>query len=165
MVYGNGMEIVCILDNVRSVHNVGSIFRTADAAHVSKLYLTGITPKPHDRLGIVREPFRKVALGAEKSVVWEKVPSASRLITNLRKNGFLIISAEQSSRSENYRAYAKKVKPKKIAIIFGNEVSGVPVSILKKSDRVVEIPMRGKKESLNIAVAFGIIVFEFQNYA
>ena len=151
-------ECVGILHNIRSIHNVASIFRTADGAGVSKLYLTGFTPTPIDRFGKTREQFNKVSLGAEKSVSWEYVLSTTRLVNRLKKEGYIMYALEQSKQSINYR----KVKIReKFALVMGNEVRGIPKSLLSKIDNVIEIPMRGKKESLNVAVAFGVAVYHF----
>ena len=148
--------MVVILDSIRSTYNVGSIFRTADAAGVEKIYLCGITPQPIDRFGRLRPQFTKVSLGAEKTVLWERVKSASALIDRLKKEKYHIIAVEQDRRAV---AYTKFRAPKKTAVIFGNEVSGISNPILKKADKIIEIPMRGKKESLNVSVAAGIIMF------
>lgn len=156
----NDKNICVILHNIRSTHNVGSIFRTADAAHVSKIYLTGYTPAPLDNFGRKRKDISKVALGAEDMVVWEKVANISKLISELKNEGFQIVALEQNKKSMDY----KKVKlAKKAVIIVGNEVSGIPSSILSHCDVVAEIPMRGKKESLNVSVAFGIATFRLLN--
>ncbi len=154
-----------ILHNIRSTHNVGSIFRTADAVGASKIYLTGYTSAPKDEFGRKRKDIAKVALGAEDSVAWEQVvPSATRrgggnifkLISDLKKDGFQIIALEQSKKSIDY----KKIKlNKKSVIIVGNEVSGISSAIISKCDIVAEIPMHGKKESLNVSVAFGVALF------
>ena len=151
-------EIVVVLHNVRSLHNVGSIFRTADAAGVSKIYLCGITPSPADRFGKLRPQLTKVSLGAEKTVGWEAVKSSNeaKLLKKLKKEGFKILAVEQSKKSVPYFKFKHAGK---IALIMGNEVRGLPRSILKISDKVLEIPMRGRKESLNVGVAFGIAVF------
>ncbi|MEK7552469.1 MAG: TrmH family RNA methyltransferase [Patescibacteria group bacterium] len=145
-----------ILHNIRSVHNVGSIFRTADACDINKIYLIGLTPTPTDKFDRERKDLSKVALGAEKNIPWEKCPSTPQLIKKLKKEGFLIVSLEQSPKSVDY----KKIKIKqKTAFILGNEVEGISESILKMSDVVAEIPMRGKKESLNVSVAAGVMLF------
>lgn len=142
------------------MHNVGSIFRTADAAGVEKLYLAGITPEPVDRFGRIRPQLAKVSLGAEKYVKWEKVKSASKLIDKLKKQGYEILAIEQSKKSIPYYKWkVKREKGKGIALVFGNEVRGLSPSILKKADKILEIPMRGQKESLNVAVAAGIVLF------
>lgn len=149
-------RVYIILDDLRSVHNVGAVFRTADAVGVSKIYLCGTTPTPLDRFGRPRRDLAKAALGAERSVPWEYAARAATVVRKLKAEGFEIISVEQSDASVDY----KKVRPKdKSAVIFGNEVKGIPKSLLKKSDVIAEIPMRGKKESLNVSVAAGIILF------
>ena len=149
-------ETVVILHNIRSVENVGSMFRTADAAGVQKIYLVGITPAPLDRFGRKRKDLAKSALGAEEFVAWEQVKNTTTLLAKLKKQGFQIIGVEQDKKSVDYR----KVKIKnKNAIIMGAEVEGIPKNILKKCDIIAEIPMYGKKESLNVSVALGIILF------
>lgn len=148
-----------VLDSIRSTENVGSIFRTADAAGVSCIYLSGITPAPVDRFGRIRKAFHKSALGAEHSVPWKSVPSIARAITELRKQGFFIVAVEQHPTSCDYRRMPNK---KKIAFVFGNEVTGVSSTALAQADMISEIPMRGKKESLNVAVTAGVILFLFQ---
>ena len=151
--------MIVILDNIRSLHNAGSIFRTADAAGIEKIYLAGITPEPIDGFGKPRQQFVKVSLGAEKSVKWEKTKSTSRLIDKLKKEGFKILAIEQSKKSIPYHKVILRPAQGKIALVFGNEISGISGAILKKCDKILEIPMKGKKESLNVAVAFGIAVF------
>ncbi|MBU1179043.1 TrmH family RNA methyltransferase [Patescibacteria group bacterium] len=141
-------EIYLILHNVRSLYNVGSIFRTADCAGVKKIFLTGYTP----------EPAPKTALGAEKTVLWEKHKNISTLISNVRSStsNIKIVVVEQDKKAINY----KNFKPKyPLVLILGNEVRGLSKQIIKKCDAIIEIPMKGKKESLNVAVAAGIILF------
>ena len=150
-------DIVLILDNIRSVHNVGSIFRTAETAGVSKIYCLGTTPTPLDRFSQKRKDFAKVALGAEDLVSWEYLETGEATIRKLKKDGFQILALEQDQNSINY----KKIKlGKKIALIVGNEVGGISKSLLKLVDQIAEIPMKGKKESLNVSVATGIMLFE-----
>ena len=171
--------MIVILHNVRSLHNTGSIFRTADAAGVEKIYLTGITPKPVDRFGKPRPQFIKVSLGAEKTVSWEYVKSVTTLIKKLSAEGgsasdgkcekYKIFAIEQSPKSVPYyriknQELRTKNKKQKIAMILGNEVKGLPPNVLKRADKILEIPMRGSKESLNIAVAFGIVVFHLMSH-
>src|SRR3989338_7068675 len=147
---------ILILYNIRSVENVGAMFRTADAAGVSKIYLTGYTPCPLDRFGRIRKDLAKSALGAENFVPWEQKKSITPLLLKLKKEKFLIIGIEQDKNSINY----KKVKLRsKNAFIVGAEVTGIPKSVLKKCDIIAEIPMWGKKESLNVSVALGIALF------
>ncbi len=152
----NKKKVFVILHDVRSAHNVGAIFRTAEAAGVSKIFLTGYTPAPTDRFGRERKDIAKSALGAEKMLPWESRRSLNSLVKNLKKEKFAIVAVEQSPKSVDY----KKVKIKdKTAIIFGNEVKGLSSAVLKKCDIVAEIPMRGRKESLNVSVAAGIFLF------
>ncbi len=149
-------SIELILLDIRSAYNVGAMFRTADAVGVSKIHLVGITPAPLDRFGRVRSDIAKSALGSEKTMLWESVATIVPLITKLKKKGFQIIAIEQSATSVDY----KKITPNsKVAVIMGNEVTGVPEKILKKCDIVAEIPMRGEKESLNVSVSCGIALF------
>ena len=154
--------MIAILHNIRSLYNAGSIFRTADAAGVEKLYLCGITPTPIDKFGKLRPQLGKVSLGAEKTVPWEHCKSTAVLIKKLKNppvgGGYKILAVEQSKKSIPYHKFATP-RGSKVALVFGNEVRGLPQSILKKADKILEIPMRGKKESLNVSVVFGIIVF------
>lgn len=160
--------MIVILYNIRSLHNVGSIFRTADAAGVEKIYLCGITPAPIDTFNRPRQQLIKVSLGAERYVKWEKVKSATKLIDKLKNppagGDYKIFAVEQSKKSIPY--YKLKTgnamtrhSARKVALVLGNEIKGLPASILKRADKILEIPMRGEKESLNVAVAFGIVVF------
>ena len=154
-------EIYVILHNVRSVHNVGSVFRTADAVGVSKIFLTGYTPSPEDRFGRPRKDISKTALGAELSVPWKSYLQVGSVLRNLSADGVKIIAVEQSPKAKNY---SKLKISDKTAFIFGNEVAGLSGSILKKADEIVELPMRGKKESLNVSVAAGVVLFKaFEN--
>ncbi|MDP3934838.1 MAG: TrmH family RNA methyltransferase [Candidatus Giovannonibacteria bacterium] len=154
------MKIFLILHNVRSLHNVGSIFRTAEGLGVKKIYLTGYTPEPYDIFGKLRKDFQKTALGAEKYLEWKQVKNIFALIKRLKQDGVKIVALEQSKSSINI----KKFKPRaKFALILGNEVTGIPKSVLKKCDKIIEIPMRGKKESLNVSVAAGIALYALRN--
>ena len=151
---------ILILNDIRSVENVGAMFRTADAAGVDKIYLTGYTPCPLDRFGRKRGDLAKSALGAEEFVKWEQKKNVLPLLTKLKKEKYLIIGIEQDKKSIDY----KKVKlQSKNAFIVGTEVTGIPKNILKKCDVIAEIPMRGKKESLNVSVATGIALFRILN--
>lgn len=152
--------MIVIFHNIRSLFNVGALFRTADAAGVTKLFLTGYTPAPVDLFGKPRFQLAKVSLGAETYVLWEKQYSAVNLIKKLKKQGWEIWAIEQTSNSiPYYRQKADAKKTKKIALIVGNEVRGLSSSILRQCHKILEIPMLGKKESLNVAVAFGIVAF------
>jgi len=157
------MDLVAVLNNIRSIHNVGSIFRTADGAGVRKIYLCGITPTPADRFGKLLPQFTKVALGAEKSVEWEKISSTLRAIKKLKADGYAIFAIEQDKKSvPYYRVRSRGSGAKKIALIVGNEVRGLPPSILENCDKILEIPMLGKKESLNVSVAFGVAAYRLR---
>jgi len=154
-----GLKAV-VLDNIRSVHNVGSIFRTSDALGVNKIFLCGCTPTPKDRFGRERKDLAKVALGAEKSIEWGYFKTTEEIVKKLKKEKFQIIALEQSENSIDY----KKVKTKnKIAIILGEEVHGLNKKVLDLADIIMEIPMRGIKESLNVSVSFGIAAFRIFN--
>ncbi len=156
--------MVVILHNVRSTHNVGSIFRTADAAGCKKIYLCGITPAPRDRFGRANEKISKVALGAENWTKWEKVGRTAAIIDKLKKEDYKIFAIEQSDRSIPYQKIKLSKKDlAKTAVVVGNEINGLPPGILRRADKILEIKMRGKKESLNVAVAFGIVIFNLIN--
>ena len=144
-------DFYVILDNIRSLENVGSIFRTSDALGVSKIFLCGITGKPpHHKIS-------KTALGAENSVPFEYYKQTGRLIDKLKKDKINIVGLEQSKKS----VLITKFKPKfPLALILGNEVKGISQNILKKCDKIIELPMKGKKESLNVSVAFGVAGYE-----
>jgi len=149
-------KTVLILENIRSVHNVGSIFRTSDAVGVDKIYLTGHTPTPLDRFGRERSDLAKVALGAEKSVPWIYKEDIISLLEDLKNEGVNIVSLEQSDESINYKDF----KPlKDTALVLGSETEGVSKEVLDKSDNIIEIPMRGEKESLNVSVSAGIALY------
>ncbi len=162
------MTIYLILHNIRSLHNVGSIFRTADGAGISKIYLTGYTPSPYDFFGKkLRNDFAKTALGAEKFVEWEQRKNISNVIVQLKKENTFVFALEQHSTATAYNkatiindsGLRKKKGKKSIALIVGNEVRGLSPTILKKADAIIEIPMHGKKESLNVSVATGIALY------
>lgn len=147
---------VLILEDIRSVENTGSIFRTAEGMGVSKIYLTGITPTPLDRFGRKRADFAKVSLGAEGMLEWEYSKDIGPVIEDLRSQGFKIVSLEQSGNSKDLKEYDS---PELFALIVGNEVEGVSEEALKLSDEVVEIEMKGEKESLNVSVSAGIALY------
>lgn len=149
-------EVAVLLHNIRSAHNVGSIFRTCDAAGVTQVYLSGYTPRPIDRFGRPQKDIVKTALGAEVSVPWEYVPTPKPLLRNLRKEGWRIVGIEQHARSQDYRALKKG---ERTLFILGNEVRGISPQMLASCDDIVEIPMHGKKESLNVSVAAGVVLF------
>ncbi len=144
------MKIV-ILENIRSLHNVGSIFRTADGAGWDRVYCCGYTGTPPDRR------IEKVSLGAEDYIEWEKSKSAAGLCKQLKTDGFEVICLEQTDDAENL--FEADISSKKIALVLGNEVDGVSDEVLKIADRHLEIPMFGEKSSLNVSVAAGIALF------
>lgn len=152
------MKAVVVLDNLRSVHNVGSIFRTSNAVGVEKIYLCGTTPTPLDNKGERRKDFAKVALGAEDTVAWEYVDSTIECIKKLKEDNFYIISLEQTDTATDYKEVSVEEK-ENIAFVVGAEVVGVANEVLLQSDVVAEIPMLGTKESLNVTIAFGIAVY------
>lgn len=147
---------VLILDNIRSLHNVGSLFRTADATGVGKLYLVGVTPNPIDRFGRVQKEIAKTALGAELEIPWEHVDSILELIEKLKKENYIIVALEQDEKSVDYKEIPKD---KNIALILGAEVEGVSKEALTNSDYILELPMKGHKESLNVSVAGGVALY------
>ena len=151
-----------IVHNVRSAYNVGSIFRTSDGAGVDKIFLSGYTAGPSVSMysSKAHKMISKTALGAEKKVEWEKSSNITKLINKLKKEGFSIVSLEESKKSKNL----KKFKPKfPLALIVGNEIRGIDKGILEKSDSIVEISMKGTKRSLNVSVAFGIAIYDILN--
>lgn len=149
--------IELLLHNIRSAHNVGSIFRTADAAGVSRIFLSGYTPQPVDRFGRVSKEIAKTALGAEKVVSWEYCATPQGFIERARAGGARIIGIEQDARANDYRTYALETPA---LVLLGNEVRGLSPALKDACDVLLEIPMRGKKESLNVSVAAGIALFE-----
>ncbi len=148
-------EFYVICDNIRSLENIGSIFRTADALGINKIFLCGISGKPpHSKIS-------KTALGAEKTIPFEYYSQTWRLIEKLQKERVNIISLEQDKKSVLYT----KLKPKfPLALIIGNEVKGISKKILEKSDKIIYLPMQGQKESLNVSVAFGIVGYEVNKF-
>ncbi len=152
-------SVFLILHNIRSAHNVGSIFRTADALRVNKIFLTGYTPAPMDKFGRSVKEIEKTALGSEKNISWEKT-NFSKCFNQLKKDEFHFVAIEQDKKSIDYRKV--KIK-KKTVFLLGNEVRGLDKKILKKCDIVAEIPMFGKKESLNVSVATAVALFRIIN--
>jgi tRNA G18 (ribose-2'-O)-methylase SpoU len=152
------VENIVILHNIRSAENVGSMFRTAEAAGVKKIYLTGYTPTPIDNFGRKRKDIAKTALGAEDFVNWEQKKNIFSLFKSLgsRTTKLQIIGIEQDENSIDYKKL--KLRTKNVFIV-GNEVKGLSKKILFKCDVIAEIPMHGKKESLNVSVALGIVLF------
>jgi tRNA G18 (ribose-2'-O)-methylase SpoU len=140
-----------LLDNIRSLGNVGSIFRTSDAVLARKLYLTGLTGRPP------RPEITKTALGAEETVPWEHVSDPRKAVSLLKEMGVAVVALEQTDASVPFDAF---VYPFPACLVVGHEVTGVSTDILSLADGAVELPMNGSKESLNVSVAFGIAVYE-----
>ncbi len=153
-------EKYIILHNIRSTHNVGSVFRTAETCGVSKIFLTGYTPTPLDSFGREIKAITKTALGAEKNVQWKYISQPNVLIKKLKQQGIKVIGVEQSQNSIDYK---KITVGNSTAFLFGNEVRGISKRLLNQCDIVAEIPMLGKKESLNISVAVGVALFRILN--
>ena len=149
-------DIRILLHNIRSAHNVGSIFRTSDAIGVSRVYLSGYSPLPLDKFGRPVKEIAKTALGAEQSIPWQEIKNISKLIKKLKDEGFTVIAIEQDIYAIDYKTY---IPEEKILVLVGNEVRGLSCTMKKYADVIVEIPMSGKKESLNVSVAFGIVLF------
>ncbi len=149
-------DLYLVLHNVRSAHNVGSIFRTADAVGVKKIYLTGYTPTPVDRLGRSRNDVAKTALGSQNHVAWEHFERVGTLLDGLKRKNIKILALEQSKEAVDYKSVTVRHSS---ALVVGNEVRGLSSNILSKVDLIIEIPMKGKKESLNVSVACGIALF------
>ena len=147
---------ILILPDIRSAINVGAIFRTADAVGIDKIYLVGVTPRPNDQFGRIQKDIAKSALGAETFIPWEYKENLLPVIKKLKKDGYEIVALEQDKKSIDYRKYKKTTK---IALILVEEVNGIDKKILKYCDKIIEIPMHGKKESLNVSVAAGVALF------
>jgi len=150
------IDSILILPDIRSAINIGAMFRTADAVGISKIYLTGFTPRPTDKFGRIQKDIAKSALGAETWIPWEYKEKIIPLLNSFKKDGYVIIAIEQDKRAIDYR----KIKIfNKVAIIMGPEVFGLDKNILDKCDFIAQIPMHGKKESLNVSVACGVALF------
>ncbi len=146
--------VIIILDNVRSMNNVGSIFRTADAFLIEKIYLCGITAIPPHK------DIQKTALGSTDSVKWEYCESTTKIVNELKKNEIEIIAIEQTDESKILNDF-KPIANKSYGFIFGNEVKGISQDVLDIVDNSIEIPQLGTKHSLNISVSVGIILWDF----
>ncbi|MBO9572126.1 MAG: RNA methyltransferase [Chitinophagaceae bacterium] len=147
------LPVVVILDNVRSMHNVGSVFRTADAFLISGIWLCGYTPRPPHR------DINKTALGATETVEWKYAGTTIEAVNVLKQEGYRIFAVEQVEKSIPLQEFSF-TKEEKIAVIFGNEVTGVDAEVVRNSDGCIEIPQFGMKHSLNISVAAGIVLWE-----
>ncbi len=147
------IPIIVVLDNIRSMHNVGSVFRTADAFLLQGIYLCGYTPQPPHR------DIHKTALGATETVAWKYYASTEEAIQELRDAGYQLWAIEQVEKSIPLHLFDSN-QPTPLAIVFGNEVSGVDAEVIKACDGCIEIPQLGMKHSLNISVAAGIVMWE-----
>ncbi|MFC0521385.1 RNA methyltransferase [Mesonia maritima] len=145
--------LIVILDNVRSLNNIGSVFRTADAFLIEKIYLCGITAKPPHK------DIHKTALGATETVAWEYVENTTDLVEKLKQENIQLLSIEQAENSVMLDNFQPE-KEKKYAVIFGNEVKGVQQEIVSASHQVIEIPQFGSKHSLNISVSVGVVLWD-----
>lgn len=148
--------LIVILDNIRSLNNIGSVFRTSDAFLIEKIYLCGITAQPPHK------DIHKTALGSTDTVDWEYFEDTLVLIEKLKKENTEIASIEQAENSIKLQNF-KPLKGKKLAIIFGNEVKGVQQDVVSASDYCIEIPQYGTKHSLNISVSCGVVLWDFFN--
>ena len=146
--------IIVILDNIRSLNNVGSFFRTSDAFNIEKIYLCGITAKPPHR------EIQKTALGATETIAWEHIESTVELVQKLKREGVSIASIEQAE-TTTLLQNIPSLSYNKIALVFGNEVDGVDQKVINQSNHIIEIPQFGTKHSLNVSVCAGVVLWEF----
>ena len=149
--------LIVVLDNIRSLNNIGSIFRTCDAFLVSKIYLCGITAQPPNR------KINKTALGSTESVEWEYFKSTKKIIEKLKSKGVKIWSIEQVEKAKKLHEIEEIDKGIEHAVVFGNEIKGVSQEIIDISNSTIEIDQYGTKHSLNVTVAAGIVVWKFYN--
>lgn len=146
--------VTVVLNDIRSLNNIGSFFRTADAFNVEKIYLCGITANPPHR------DIQKTALGATETVVWDYRQSISDLVKEMKNDGMTICSIEQTEKT-TFLQDVPNLKEEKFALIFGNEVNGVDQDVIDLSDYILEIPQFGTKHSLNVSVCAGVVLWEF----
>lgn len=154
------MEAILILHDIRSAHNVGSLFRTADAVGIAHIYMSSTTPTPVDRFGRYRLDIAKTALGAEKTIPWDQYADIEVLLQELKEKNYQIVAIEQAPHAVDYKTLQCNDL---VVFIVGNEVEGLSEDVLKHVDTVAEIPMRGNKESLNVSVAAGVALFRILN--
>lgn len=147
--------IVVVLDNIRSLNNIGSVFRTADCFRLLEIHLCGITAKPPHR------EIQKTALGATESVDWKYYKETEDSIQELKRDGYMVYSVEQVEKSISLEKFVAE-KDQKYALIFGNEINGVEQNIIELSDGTIEIPQHGMKHSFNVSVSVGIVLWQFQ---
>ncbi len=150
----NRLPVYVVLNSIRSTYNVGSIFRTSDGVMIEKLYLCGFTPSPP------KKDILKTALGATQSVSWEYVKDAKEVVLKLKSEGIKICALELTSRTIPYHAVTKNESP--LCVIVGNEITGVSQELIDLCDFSIEIPQYGIKQSLNVAVAYGIAIYEMR---
>lgn len=149
----NKSPIIVVLDNIRSLNNIGSIFRTSDAFRIKKIYLCGISAIPPHK------DIQKTALGSTESVDWEYAENTLELIKKLQLNNIQVLSIEQAEKAPTLNEFTPK-KKQTYALVFGNEVKGVSQEVVSQSDQVIEIPQYGTKHSLNISVSCGIVLWD-----
>jgi len=145
-----------VLENIRSAYNVGAMFRTADGAGVDKIFLVGYSPTPTDRFARIQPEIKKTSLGASESIPWEHFTEPQPLIEKLKKEAFTVVPVEQTESSVSLQVFTI---PENVAYIMGNEIEGVSKEFLAAADTIIEIPMLGEKESLNVSVAAGIVLY------
>jgi len=148
--------LIVILDNIRSLNNIGSVFRTSDAFLIEKIYLCGITAKPPHK------EIHKTALGSTESVDWEHIDDTLQLVVKLKEEGVIIAAIEQADNAIMLQDF-NPIKGQKLAVIFGNEVKGVQQEVVSASDHCIEIPQYGTKHSLNISVSCGVVLWDLFN--
>lgn len=147
---------ILILHNIRAAQNVGAMFRTAEAVGIDEIVLSGYSAGPKDRFGRKDQKVCKAALGAEEMVSWRRVEDIQDALSALQQDGYKLAAVEQHPSSMDYKSYAPAEKQ---VLIMGNEVTGVETEVLEYADTILEIPMQGKKESLNVSTACGIVLF------
>lgn len=148
------LPVVVILDNIRSLNNIGSVFRTCDALRIAKIYLCGISATPPHR------DIRKTALGAEEAVPWQYFEDTKVVVAKLRTEGYKFLAIEQTDESTFLHKFVAN-RNDKVALVFGNEVKGVQQEVVNLCDECIEIPQEGTKHSLNISVSVGMVLWEF----
>mgnify|MGYP000442039361 CR=1 FL=1 len=149
------LPIIVVLDNIRSLNNIGSFFRTSDAFNIEAIYLCGITAQPPHR------EIQKTALGATESVEWKYFETTEQALVELKENEFLIYAIEQTENSIYLQEFTYNLE--KIALVFGNEVEGVGQNVINLSKNCIEIPQFGTKHSLNVSISFGVVLWHLAN--
>jgi 23S rRNA (guanosine2251-2'-O)-methyltransferase len=150
------MSHILIIHDIRSVHNVGALFRTADSVGIDRIIISGYSPMPLDRFGRVRSDMAKSALGAERSVPWEYSENIIDTLNQLKNDGYIVVGLEQDPRSVDYKTITKS---ENMVFLPGTETIGLPPELLQLCDIIAEIPMHGIKESLNVSVSAGILLY------